>query len=259
MKIRLYYITYCLGLILACTQCAPTLKPRYKEIKLENLIHSSFEFNSIKCEQISSEAIIIKYDEINLKRSDEELKQIRNKYNDNNWGITVKFDTVYEPLTCIAAPFCDLTSINITTTNLFNSSHPANSSLNDIVNFISVSPLKFIESNYTKPFFINNESSHIFRTLYLKSLEFSSQSLYVGYFKDTFDKTATPFYPIEKMVNEITSKDLTLLAPTHPFDYTLGYLYFTQTPDTPGDYEITVEMVGDNGKTYKTTTIMTFE
>ena len=39
----------------------------------------------------------------------------------------------------------------------------------------------------------------------------------------------------------------------------IGFLYFTEHPDVLGDYEIKVEMVGDNGKTYTTTTTMKFE
>lgn len=39
----------------------------------------------------------------------------------------------------------------------------------------------------------------------------------------------------------------------------IGYLYFEELPDVPGDYDIKVEITDENGKVYTSTLTMKFD
>ena len=187
--------------------------------------------------------------------------KLSEKHSDMGWNLKHQYmDLVNLNRSCSAkAAHIDFVSISVTSDKEFCSSLPNPRELNDIVRFMSCSPYKFIKTRYTTPYIVNQKevSKEFLHYVKINDLYW----LYGGYFRSHWRAEAVPFYPIEKKCSELTSSDLFLLWLSHPGKYYregFASLYFEQTPDIAGDYEITVEMVGDDGVTYKATKTVTF-
>lgn len=154
-------------------------------------------------------------------------------------------------------PVCDFVSVNVYTDTRYDINHGAKELLNDIVKFMSSSPYKFIRSRFSKCYNIGEDVSDMYNDLFAGDLKWIASNYFYAYIRSTFGETSSALYPIEKTVDKLLPEDLILLS--LPKKGSLAFLYFVQPPEPPGEYNITVEMVGTNGITYSATTTMTFE
>lgn len=141
----------------------------------------------------------------------------------------------------------DFLSIGITTIDDFDELHPAGSDISDIVRFMSWSPIKYINSGYSKYYQYDSDSmSEAFNTV---------MPIYYGeeYLGQNSECTC---YPIDKMVNELTPEDLFLLG--DDCLWYIGFVHFEKLPDKQGDYSFNVRMIADTGETLETSVTMTF-
>lgn len=276
-QIKTLIIYVCCTLLIV--SCIKRDRYEYSTIKIDNLIDNYFELSikDLVVKQIDNNLIEVglqddKFWKNKNALTHENQEKLRDKYNDRGLNISFKINHKKgsKPIAnrfvwgygAIWSVNVEFLSLNIYSNKDFDDTHTAWNSLNDIVRFMGVSPLNFIQSQYKTPYIDKGETSDLFRELFANDIISSSTDLYNSYFKTTFGEGSSPFFPIEKMVNDLTHNDLKLIFNHYEgINYMKGrfYLYFTQTPDTPGNYGITLEMVGDNGKTYKTTTIITFE
>ncbi|GEM_PF-1565844 len=238
--------------------------------KVNHLVGEYINVKNIVIEQLDNNCCKLSYDENNVISYDYLSESSKLKYIFDSLSIKHS-DISYKgrlsdlggssPFRCLATDFI---SINVTSTKDYNATHPANSSLNDIVKFLSVSCYPFIKSNYTAVFYTNIvKDMDAIDKKYLENILIGSA--YTSGFKqfDIEGNSITPFSPISKQLDRLTKDDLILIGfygtkRARKSNY-IGFLYFTEHPDVLGDYEIKVEMVGDNGKTYTATTAMKFE
>lgn len=104
----------------------------------------------------------------------------------------------------------DFVNIEITSSADWDADHPAGSSLGDIVRLISNTPLPYIRSGYTQKY---------------------------------SEEKGGEYYPIDKLVSELTPDDMMLLSN--------GIKYrFTQPPTLSREHTLTVRLTTDEGKVF---------
>ncbi len=131
----------------------------------------------------------------------------------------------------------DFTGIFITSDKVYDSAHPAGTSLSDIVRFMSWSPYRYIKSGYSNYYHYTPISlSETFRTV---------MPHYFGgnCFHTETDATC---FPVDKMTNELLREDLILLG--HDSPWIIGLLYFEKAPEYDGEQTFTVKMTTDSGE-----------
>ncbi|MCF0187513.1 MAG: hypothetical protein HUJ98_13630 [Bacteroidaceae bacterium] len=113
---------------------------------------------------------------------------------------------------------------------------------------MSWSPYKYILSGYTKYYHYNPSDV---------SMEFDDlMRIHVNdrHFDKSIDDT---YYPIDKLVSDLTSDDLVLLGDGN-LGALLGILYFENKPKDEGEYNITVEIKTDDDRVLTDTIKLTF-
>ncbi len=148
------------------------------------------------------------------------------KYNNRQASMMVEFDKLAQkyndlsyneklfPNTNLALG-TDYSSVRITCDKPFDEGHPAGKSLGDVVWLCANSYKMFIESGYDTSYkFPDYVDDHWF-----------------------FDRK-TGLYPVFKVLDEVMVEDLTLIEPS-------PVLYFSETPEAPGDYLFTIEILSD--------------
>ncbi len=158
------------------------------------------------------------YDTGKLKESYDALCEKHNDMTYNREVTLIVGDEYYTP--CIGA---DFTSIDVVSNSDYDEVHLAESSLGDIVLFMSQSLKPFIDSNYT------------------------SQCEYNIYCAS----------PVENLLTELTPDQLTMLG---EFGYSaIGSLKFTTQPTLSKTHKFTVTMTADDGRVFTASIDMTFE
>ena len=196
------------------------------------------------------------YDEKDEKRFFDSLAQ---KHLDIGFKSTITTNKYYAHAKLVQDMFaCDFLSIDVSCTQNYNTTHPSSKNLNDIVRYLSTTCYPFIRERYPKVYLsdIEKQTSELAKQYIGLGLVFHTPHSY-----DFFKKNMTPYSPIDKMVNNLTKNDLILVGNTISLSGVfpgLGFLYFTELPDVPGEYDITVKMEGDDGKIYSATTKMKF-
>ena len=137
----------------------------------------------------------------------------------------------------------DFDSIKVTSDKDYDEKHPAGESLNDLCRFVAFSPYKFISSGYKD--YYNYSKDNVSKTL----------AKLAGYFGISEGQKLT-CHPIDKMLSDVTAKDLILLGYDNP--YPLFRLHFESKPVVSGEHQITVEVRTDEGKIYTATITMNF-
>lgn len=160
------------------------------------------------------------------------------KHGDNKYNKVVHYLIQFsEPLHNAS----DLLSVKIFSDRDFDAEHPAGTSLADIVRFLSCSPKEYIGSGYKIKYKYDPE---------LLSYEFrNTWGIYYRY----SNKTEFEYYPIDKMLCDVTQDDLVLLGHHEICDssYTpvkFCSLFFEKMPVGSGEHLITVEITTDDGR-----------
>jgi|GEM_PF-6746779 len=129
----------------------------------------------------------------------------------------------------------DYSSVDITASIDWDSSHPAGQSLNDLVHFVSMSPYKYILSGY--------------KTLSPNPLNEGTAS---KYYMDVFESelknynSEIPVYPVDKKCSNLNEDDMVLLDFIRC--HALAYLVFETRPARP--CTVTVKLTATTGKVF---------
>ncbi len=132
----------------------------------------------------------------------------------------------------------DFSMIEITSDSDFDAEHPAGTSLGDIVRFLGSSPIKYIQSGYSKYYHYDEKD---YSEAYKKLL------IMLGYNYYFDPSVGLTDYPIDKKVETLTEKDLILLGGSGG----LGVLYFEKTPENIKEHTITLKMTTDDGDVFE--------
>ena len=143
----------------------------------------------------------------------------------------------------------------------FDMEHPAGSSLGDLVHLLSISPIRFIQSNYRETYDWNAQYA---QEILNKYTDFPLDFCYSG--EEPVDAHHHLVYGI---LTELRQNDLQLLGrgysnpyspnPSLPYGYFFGYLTFEKEPDMLGVHELTVTVRLADGRILSQTIEKTFE
>lgn len=134
----------------------------------------------------------------------------------------------------------DFSMIEITSDNDFDAEHLAGTSLGDIVRFLGWSPIRYIQSGYSKYYhYDKSDFSEAFKKLLIL--------LNLNKRMDPLMNSTS--YPIDKKIESLTENDLQLLG--HSETSTLGILYFEKTPENIKEHTITLKMTTDDGDVFE--------
>ena len=133
----------------------------------------------------------------------------------------------------------DFTVLEITSDNDFDAEHPAGTSLGDIVRFLGSSPIKYIQSGYSKYYHYDEKD---YSEAYKKLLAILGLNYYFDPLMEFTD------YPIDKKVEALTGDDLQLIGYSST---SLGILYFEKTPENIKEHTITLKMTTDDGDVFE--------
>lgn len=268
-------------LLMGNLSCKHPIGDKPHSVYLNSFITYYNNLNNIKLEcSIDGRAILIlPYYKLPIYTYDSKYEHILRPYDSlcllhNDVGYNKIASGIPMPTNVAQTITPDFTTIRIWSDKDFNSTHPAKSLLSDIVRFMSFSYEPFISSRYYNECNIDQMNLSAEFKKYLNVDKNRLKLVYGSYVQFEGRSGLMPLFPIDKKVCDLSHKDLTLLYGTIKGEsftledknratlyskISLGILYFTSPPDSPGDYDITVEMIGDNGKTYSATTTMRFE
>lgn len=189
------------------------------------------------------------------KEQRSKFKEISVKNGDISYNTKVEGVGV---LSLFSVAYPNVVSVKVSSLEDYSSIYPANSSLAGITRFMSWGVDPFIRSGYKKVFTYSQEAVSSFFANYVG--EYYTPSSYRQFFGTPSIK---PCFPIDCLVKDLRSDDLKMLinfAGTNGDAIPrIGYLYFEELPDVPGDYDIKVEITDENGKVYTSTLTMKFD
>jgi hypothetical protein len=133
----------------------------------------------------------------------------------------------------------DIISIDVVSNADFDAQHPANSSLNDVIRFLSISLYPYIISGYKNTFDWERNLPENFRC---------EESL-----RNQHDE-ASCYHPIDKKLSELTREDLILVDVNR-----YVFLAFERQPDMSKEHELTVTLKISDGRTFTPSIKKVFE
>lgn len=146
----------------------------------------------------------------------------------------------------------DFQQVSITSDADFDESHRAGESLGDIARFLSVSPIKYIQSGYKAEYDWGAMSSQQKEFCDIWGL-CSKELLDNGY-------NTSNFFPVDSKVSQLTSADLVLLGTGNYHSHRLGQIglgaeplaviKFLSKPTLEKEHRITVTFTDIDGKQY---------
>ncbi|MBP5518578.1 MAG: hypothetical protein J6X91_07995 [Bacteroidales bacterium] len=244
--------------LLVAIGCGPVKKDKYR---MESFMDRYLRVSVIQAEQSDGRSLAIVYSwtgAIQQGGNNSEFKAISKKNGDT--GYNVSFSRSSDGL----YGFCyslenNLKSIKLYAIDSYNSKYGSGAVLNGMVRYLSTSISPFISSGYKNTFTMTeNNTSDLFRNylqnLYLKPLNYPQ---FVG-------KQEKPYFPVDKLLKDVSATDFKLVF---PFMKTiggsekdlLGYLYFEELPNAPGNYNIKVEITDEIGNVYSSQITMNFD
>jgi len=187
------------------------------------------------------------------------------KYNDLNYNKKTRYIAT---IACREYSSNEIVSISMISNAVFDSDHPAGSTLDDLVYLVSSSPIRFIQSNYKETY---NWNAPYPLTILSENSDFHLAFCYNG-----DDGPVTPHhYLVYGSLSELKKDDFRLLGQGH-YDigngqptiypdhapgsgYFFGNLKFDKDPDIPGIHELTVSVHLADGRTLTQTIEKNFE
>jgi hypothetical protein len=139
----------------------------------------------------------------------------------------------------------DLISIDVVSNKNFDEQHPANSSLNDVVRFLSISLNRYIMSDYTRTFDWNNDIPENFRN-------------------DVFiSGNRKEYHPIDVKIAESSPSDFVLADLARKIaggkGWAIGVLSFDRQPTLSKEHKLTVTVRMSDGRVFTPTITKVFE
>lgn len=171
------------------------------------------------------------------------------KHNDINYNEMCR---KFSNMRCYPTFLCfDLLSVNVTSFSDYDLEHPAGSSLNDIVRYMSFSPKEFLDRGSDSISDISNTSTFFGRRIGRWHLIQNANQWSIS--QPDFHYT---YSPVEKYINELKPSDMVMPSLGDPS--ILCVLYFAKRPAKPGKYTIIVELKADNGQVLSGTLEVSF-
>jgi len=237
---RFFICVFCLFVIVSCS--------KFTTIVLRSYVAHFASFNMFYLD-ITDQGNIVMYwhnarEVVSYHSSGEAKKrydELCQKFDDLAFNQEIRYVGGFS---CHRYPSNEILSINVVSNTDFNSEYPAGSSLAGLVRFLSVSPIRFIQSGYRETFNWNNVCEEIRKLLLEESRIFLCNP--------------ENHFPIKGRLADLTQEDFLLLGtgedsgwrPDHAYAFTpgyfFGYLTFEQQPEISGVHEITVTIrLGD--------------
>ncbi len=116
--------------------------------------------------------------------------------------------------------FRDFVNLEVWSSADWDAEHPAETSLNDLARFYSNTPWPYIQSGYTQKY---------------------------------HEQPNGEYYPVDKLISELTPDDMTLL-PRGGF-----YFWFVTRPAQPGKHTLFVRLTADDGKVFEASCDVEFQ
>lgn len=236
----------------------------WDQYNFKSFISKYYFIEDISYNQQDSRCIVVKntknvfYSQFN-KADEEKFNSISLKNNDLNYNS--KFKRLRGENSFCSSYSLNLLSIKVFSLGDYNSTHVAGSSLEDIVRFLSLSLKKFVSSGYKETFVSDGNNLNVTYKKYLGDY-YSKYALDYPQFRADGSNNIKPYFPVDCLIKDLKTEDLNLiLYQSNSFGAysTLGYLYFEELPDVPGNYNIKVEITDENGKIYSSTITMMFD
>ena len=252
-------ITYCL---LICLLFASSCGPNYISKTIASFVGNYDIYDNITLQQVDLKCAFIcihKAESVfqtgGTKEKRNKFKEISVKNGDLNYNGKVSGVDILA-LSSVAYP--NVSSVKVSSLQDYNSNYPANSSLDGITRFLSWSLNSFIKSGYKNVY--NYSPAAVSSHFANYAGEYHTPDSY-SQFSET--PSIKPCFPIDCLVKDLKSDDLKMLINFAGLYYDttpgIGYLYFEELPDVPGDYDIKVEITDENGKIYTSTLTMKFD
>ena len=152
----------------------------------------------------------------------------------------------------------DYTAIEIVSDTDWDTEHPAGTSLADIAMFYSASPIRYIQSGYSREYDWSDTPMPGY--VYKHMQNWTHLRL-----RDGIYKGKTPFYPVKKLASELKPEDMVLLGSgdlmygSRGGRTPIGFLEFTTRPTKNKTHNITVTLTTDEGEVFSDTIQMVFE
>jgi hypothetical protein len=179
-----------------------------------NIIIEGLEANWM-CDWKSKGREKVIYDSLCVLHNDMSYNKKRNYIAGPDWGLNYKGD---------------IQSIDVVSNADFDIQHPANSSLNDIIRFISVSLYPYILSGYKDTY----DWEHNLPESFHCEKQLREQANY---------NEAVCYHPVNKKLSELTSLDLILVD-------LKTFLVFEKQPDIVKEHELTVTIQLSDSKVF---------
>ena len=221
-----YFLTILILAVFCISSC-----DIYITENLRSFVWVYYEAESIRLYETDDGNIAIDYDDIKTVCDFKSKKQQKKLYdslcyahNDVGYNKTITYFPFPDDKDAAGLFINDIVLINVVSNADFDEQHPAGTLLNDIIRFAGTSINEFLQSNYIYQYDWNN-----------KPANFPAESRFTGF---TYES------PVNKLLSEITPKDLLFLTTYSWF----GFLLFEKEPTLSKEHELTVTVVLDNGK-----------
>jgi hypothetical protein len=211
---------------------------------LPSFVHTYNDYSDITAELTDSGNIVIRASEVHFECnwvSKGEKKKLYNSlcltYNDLSYN--KKVDIMGEYPEFPGYHFKNgIKKLIVTSNNEFDNSHPTGVSLNDLIRFSSLSPIKFISSNYKSKYDWTKYSN--------------------GYLRDAYVRRSEEYHPIEDNLSELSETDFFLLGDGWSISF-ICRLSFVKQAETIKEHKLTVTIVLNDGRVFRPTVVKVFE
>lgn len=178
--------------------------------------------------------------------SDERFAELQEYYGDTHFNDTLYSHLAYQDP--YGTPLADpIATVEVTCDSDFDAAHPAGSSLNDCLHFLSSSVKPFIDSGYQTTFDWTGIDErywyHVYGTPFERKLQKSEH-----------------LHPVDKPLTQTTQDDMTLLVGSFYGGYgkAIFLLRFETEPAEKGEYAFTTVVRFADGRELSTTAKYTF-
>lgn len=170
------------------------------------------------------------------------FRAICERYGDTSYNRTVKGDKNY---TIRMYNENELINIDVVSDADFDGEHPAGTSLADIMQFTTVSPMPYISSGYTDEFDWANYSG--FSEWHNAMCNFATTNYYIY---------ENALHPTDMTLSDVTAEELKLMGFGNGF--MLAMLFFKKNPTIDQTHTITVTLTGIDNVEYTASHEITF-
>ena len=232
---------------------------RVTEEKIRSYVVGFFDFKTISLELTEKGNIALYWcdneEVVTFKSKGKDAERydaLCKRYNDLNYYKETRY---IEFVLCRDYPSNEIVSIDVLSNADFDSERPAGSSLGDVVRLMSISPIRFIQSNYKETYDWNAGYPQEFLR------ETSGLHAYCC------SSGGNEHYPVNGTLAILKPNDLQLLGTGWDYPsssdricgFFWGYLTFDKEPDIHGIHELTVSVHLADGRTLTQTIEKNFE